>query len=326
LKTKLKIKFVDFWPGFNAQDFGFLNLVSDHYDIEYTDKPDLIVYSCFGTEFLKYNCPRIFYSGENIRPDFKFCDFAFTFDYNDDKRHFRLPLFRLYFDEKDLTKVKDIKSILDKKKGFCSFVISNYKKTEERVLFFHELSKFKEIASGGKYANNVGGPVANKRDFISKYLFNIAFENSSYPGYTTEKIAEPWVEGCIPIYWGDPEITKEINPDCFINMHDYASFDAAIAHIKEVDASPELQTKYLSAPFFKNNEVPEYLQDEVIAQKMKYFIKQCLEGLPKKAATYWDTPYYYLLKFKVNLRHFRIVLIQSTIGMRLWVKIKNIFR
>lgn len=286
----------------------------------------MIVYSCFGTEFLKYNCPRIFYSGENIRPDFKFCDFAFTFDYNDDKRHFRLPLFRLYFDEKDLTKVKDIKSVLDKKKGFCSFVISNYKKTEERVLFFHELSKFKEIASGGKYANNVGGPVANKRDFIRNYLFNIAFENSSYPGYTTEKIAEPWIEGCIPIYWGDPEITKEINPDCFINMHDYASFDAAIAHIKEVDASPELQTKYLSAPFFKNNEVPEYLQDEVIAQKMKYFINQCLEGLPKKAATYWDTPYYYLLKFKVILRHFRIVLIQSTIGMRLWVKIKNIFK
>ena len=99
MKPKLKIKFVDFWRGFNAQDFGFLNLVSDHYDIEYTDKPDLIVYSCFGTEFLKYNCPRIFYSGENIRPDFKFCDFAFTFDYNDDKRHFRLPLFRLYFDD-----------------------------------------------------------------------------------------------------------------------------------------------------------------------------------------------------------------------------------
>ena len=50
-------------------------------------------------------------------------------------------------------------------------------------------------------------------------------------------------------------------------MHDYASFDAAIEHIKEVDASLELQIKYLSAPFFKNNEVPEYLQDEVIAQK-----------------------------------------------------------
>ena len=309
MKIKLKIKFVDFWPGFNAQDFGFLNLVSDHYDIEYTDKPDLIVYSCFGTEFLKYSCPRIFYTAENIRPDFRFCDFAVSFDYNNYPNHFRMPLYSAYFTNENLTKVRDAKSILNKKTGFCSFVVSNAAKTEQRISFFNELSKYKEIASGGKYANNVGGPVANKRDFISKYLFNIAFENSSYPGYTTEKIAEPWLEGCIPIYWRDPEITKDINPDCFINMHDYASFDAAIAHIKEVDASPELQTKYLSAPFFKNNIVPEHLKDEVIAQKMKYFIDSSLSGLPKKAAKFWHKPYYYIRKIrggsrlvKINLR------------------------
>ena len=309
MKPKLKIKFVDFWRGFNAQDFGFLNLVSDYYDIEYTDKPDLIVYSCFGTEFLKYNCPRIFYTGENIRPDFKFCDFAFTFDYNDDKRHFRWPLFRLLFSEKELTKEQNIKSILDKKTGFCSFVVSNAKESEQRINFFHELSKYKEIASGGKYANNVGGPVANKRDFIRNYLFNIAFENSSYPGYTTEKIAEPWLEGCIPIYWGDIEITRDINPDCFINMHNFNSFDSAITYIKEVDASPTLQIKYLSAPFFKNNIVPEHLKDEVIAQKLKHFIDKCLDGLPKKAAKFWHKPYYYIRKIrggsrlvKINLR------------------------
>ena len=308
MKPKLKIKFVDFWRGFNAQDFGFLNLVSDYYDIEYTDKPDLIVYSCFGTEFLKYNCPRIFYTAENIRPDYRFCDFAVSFDYNNNQSHFRLPLYCVYFTNEILTKKRNVKALLNKT-GFCSFVVSNATETEQRISFFHELSKYKEIASGGKYANNVGGTVANKRDFISKYLFNIAFENSSYPGYTTEKIAEPWVEGCIPIYWGDPEITKEINPDCFINMHDYASFDAAIAHIKEVDASPELQTKYLSAPFFKNNEVPEYLQDEVIAQKLKYFIDDCLSGLPNKAAKFWHKPYYYIRKIrggsrlvKINLR------------------------
>ena len=287
-----------------------------------SDTPDLIIYSCYGTEFLKYNCPRIFYTAENIRPDFRFCDFAVSFDYNNYPNHLRMPLFLVYFNNEFLTSDRDAKALLHKKTGFCSFVVSNATETEQRISFFHELSKYKEIASGGKYANNVGGPVENKRDFISKYLFNIAFENSSYPGYTTEKIAEPWVEGCIPIYWGDPEITKDINPDCFINMYDFASFDAAIEHIKEVDASLELQIKYLSAPFFKNNEVPEYLQDEVIAQKMKYFINQCLEGLPKKAATYWDIPYYYLLKFKVNFRHFRIVLIQSTIGMRLWNEIK----
>ena len=269
----------------------------------------MIVYSCFGTEFLKYSCPRIFYTAENIRPDFRFCDFAVSFDYNNYPNHFRMPLYSAYFTNENLTKVRDAKSILNKKTGFCSFVVGNAAKTEQRISFFNELSKYKEIASGGKYANNVGGPVANKRDFISKYLFNIAFENSSFPGYTTEKIAEPWLEGCIPIYWGDPEVTRDINPDCFINMHDFDCFDAAIAHIKEVDASPELQIKYLSAPFFRNNLVPEHLKDEVIAQNLKYFIDSGLSGLPKKAAKFWHKLYYYIRKIrggsrlvKINLR------------------------
>ena len=308
MKTKLKIKFTDFYDGFIWNGHCLYKYLNQYFELELSDTPDLIIYSCYGTEFLKYSCPRIFYTAENIRPDFRFCDFAVSFDYNYNQNHFRLPLYSVYFTNQNLTKARDAKSLLNKKTSFCSFVVSNATETEERINFFHELSKYKQVASGGKYANNVGGPVANKRDFIGKYLFNIAFENSSHPGYTTEKIAEPWLEGCIPIYWGDPEITRDINPDCFINMHDYASFDAAIAHIKEVDASPELQTKYLSAPFFKNNEVPEYLQDEVIAQKLKYFIDDCLSGLPNKAAKFWHKPYYYIRKIRGGSRFVKIYL------------------
>jgi hypothetical protein len=307
-KTTLKLKFVDFYDGFVWDSHCLYRFLNKHFEIVISEPPDLIIYSCYSTEFLKYSCPRIFYTAENIRPDFRFCDFAVSFDYNNNKNHFRLPLYSVYFTNQNLTKSRDAEALLHKKTGFCSFVVSNAKESEERINFFHELSKYKEIASGGKYANNVGGPVANKRDFISKYLFNIAFENSSYPGYTTEKIAEPWVEGCIPIYWGDPEITKDINPDCFINVHDFDCFDAAIAYIKEVDASPELQTKYLSAPFFRNNEVPEYLKDEVIAKKLKHFIDSGLSGLPKKAAKFWHKPYYYIRKIRGGSRFVKIYL------------------
>ena len=306
MKTKLKIKFTDFYDGFIWNGHCLYKYLNQYFELELSDTPDLIIYSCYGTEFLKYSCPRIFYTAENIRPNFRFCDFAVSFDYNNNQNHFRLPLYCVYFTNEVLTKKRNLKAVLDKKMDFCSFVVSNAKESEERINFFHELSKYKQVASGGKYANNVGGPVANKRDFIGKYLFNIAFENSSHPGYTTEKIAEPWLEGCIPIYWGDPEITRDINPDCFINMHDYASFDAAIAHIKEVDASPELQTKYLSAPFFRNNEVPEYLKDEVIAKKLKHFIDSSLSGLPKKAAKFWHKPYYYIRKIRGGSRFVKI--------------------
>ena len=38
----------------------------------------------------------------------------------------------------------------------------------------------------------------------------IAFENSSFPGYTTEKIFEPMLEGSIPIYWGNPRVDEDV--------------------------------------------------------------------------------------------------------------------
>ena len=215
MKTKLKIKFTDFYDGFIWNGHCLYKYLNQYFELELSDTPDLIIYSCYGTEFLKYSCPRIFYTAENIRPDFRFCDFAVSFDYNNNQNHFRLPLYSVYFTNQNLTKTRDAKSLLNKKKCFCSFVVSNAKESEERINFFYELSKYKQVASGGKYANNVGGPVANKRDFISRYLFNIAFENSSHPGYTTEKIAEPWLEGCIPIYWGGSGNSQRYKPRLF---------------------------------------------------------------------------------------------------------------
>jgi hypothetical protein len=298
MKQKLKIKYVDFWESFPVKDSYFLNLVKDCYDIEYSDKPDLLIYSCYSTNFLKYNCPRIFYSPENIRPDFRFCDFALTFDYLQNDRHFRYPLYRRWFTEEQLTMPRNIDQILKQKEGFCSFVVSNAN-ANERIDFFEQLSKYKDVASGGRYANNVGGPVEDKRTFIEKYLFNIAFENSAYPGYNTEKLAEAWIMGCIPIYWGDPKIAEEFNPECFININDFDSLEEAIDYIKEVDQSPSLQKKFLEAPLFINNEVPEYLKDEVIANALKNFINQCLNGLPNKAAKFWHKPYYHLKGYKI---------------------------
>ena len=48
--------------------------------------------------------------------------------------------------------------------------------------------------------------VSNKMDFIKDYKFVISFENSSNPGYTTEKLIEPMLVNSIPIYWGNTEV------------------------------------------------------------------------------------------------------------------------
>ena len=63
--------------------------------------------------------------------------------------------------------------------------------------FFQRLSRRKRVDSGGRAFNNIGGPIPAgspaKLDFLRAYKFNLAFENASLPGYTTEKIVEAYV-------------------------------------------------------------------------------------------------------------------------------------
>ncbi|MBK6479821.1 MAG: hypothetical protein IPF93_16620 [Saprospiraceae bacterium] len=141
----LKINFVDFWPGFKSKDNYLYNLLSKYFKLEICDTPNILFYSCYGDSYLKFNCIRIFYSSENLRPDFTGCDFAMTFDYLDDNRHFRLPLYAFYIDQRDkwsdLLKIKSRelapKFWLQKTK-FCCIVVSN-SLSKKRIEFFKKI-------------------------------------------------------------------------------------------------------------------------------------------------------------------------------------------
>jgi hypothetical protein len=51
-----------------------------------------------------------------------------------------------------------------------------------------------------------------KREVISNYMFNMAFENSLEPGYVTEKPFDALISGTVPIYLGDAKQLKSILP------------------------------------------------------------------------------------------------------------------
>ncbi len=87
---EIKINFVDFWPGFDKTNNYFYNLLVQKYDVIIDENPEVLFYSCYDNKYLKYNCIRIFYTAENVRPDFTACDFSFSFDYNDRVNHYRL--------------------------------------------------------------------------------------------------------------------------------------------------------------------------------------------------------------------------------------------
>jgi hypothetical protein len=65
-----------------------------------------------------------------------------------------------------------------------------------------------------------------KEDGLATYMFSIAHENASYPGYFTEKILDCFATGTIPIYWGDPEIGRIFNTDGIIMLNETFKLDS----------------------------------------------------------------------------------------------------
>ena len=252
---KIRVAFTDFWDVFNPKDNFIMDALSKNFEVEISDDPDFVFCSIFGRRHLKYDCAKIYYTGENIAPDFNLVDYGMGFpeiDFYD--RYLRLPHYALYPRACEMALKKPEMS--DEElvgRGFGSYVISNAVSDPERLAMIDALSRYRELASGGRYHNNVGGPVADKIGFSKGYKFSIAFENSSSRGYTTEKIMESFAASTVPIYWGNPDIAKEFNPDSFINCHDFPDFEKAVEFIRKVDSNDELYLKMVKAPIIRDD-------------------------------------------------------------------------
>lgn len=253
---KIRIKICEFDRDSDALRDNFIyKILKKYYDVEFSENPEYIFYNESTFKYLKYDCIRIFYTGENISPNFNLCDYAIGYDYmNFEDRYYRLPLYlvAVFYNEEEIRAAGDdylirranfSKNDLSEKSEFCSFVYSNYLADGARKTFFDKLSNYKKVNAGGAYLNNIGGRVVNKLEFESKHKFSIAFENTSRSGYTTEKIVGSLAAKTIPIYWGNPEIGREFNEKRFINCHRFRDFDQVVERVKEIDMNNEL---YLS--------------------------------------------------------------------------------
>jgi hypothetical protein len=259
--TKVKIDFCDFWPGFNKTNNFFSNLLRERFDVEICDGADFLIYADPGQHVHRvHNCVKIHFGLEADAPDWSQCDYAFSCRYLDDPRHCRLPYYVLGVNPIKLIKGdEDWPALLATKTKFCAFVVSNNhpRKTKKRIDFFHRLSQHKKVDSAGGHLNNVGftlPPGADeKQRFLRAYKFNIAFENCAVPGYTTEKIVDPMLVRCLPIYWGDPRIGDGFNTRSFLNYADFPSEEALIEKIIELDRDDAKYLEYMRQPYFHNN-------------------------------------------------------------------------
>jgi len=281
-RPALRLGFAGFWDSFDPRDNFLTRLLETRWRIELVAEPDFLIHSCIGRrrhDHRRYDCVRIFYTGENVPPDWCSTDWAFTFEYTDHPRHFRLPHWPFYIDPPLLVKhvpagtaAADVERLLAGKPRFCGFVVSN-PLCKTRNDFFRRLSKYKRVDSGGKLFNNLGGRVADKRAFLAECRFTIAFENESHPGYTTEKVAEPMLVGSIPVYWGDPLVGRDFDTRSFLSYHDTppgpglsasAALDLLVDRVVAADRDPDAYAGLLERPWYPGNRVPRCAESDAI--------------------------------------------------------------
>lgn len=263
MKNPLKVGFVDV-----CSSELYESLLSTKYDLTIdNNNPDFLIFADenFGTNNLKYSknkCIKIFHTGENRRPENYDCHYAMTFDHNDNPWHYRLPgwaLVPISYKKFDFDHITKAHSIVHEKSKFCTFIHRNGS-NNIRNFVFHELCKYKKVDSAGPLFNNIGRTISPeydaKLDFIKDYKFVFAFENSSYPGYVTEKIMDAFYVNSIPIYWGSATVDLDFNENSFINAANFSSVEALINEIIRIDNDNELYNSIISQPKFKHNIVP----------------------------------------------------------------------
>jgi hypothetical protein len=300
----LRLCFADFPGEFNPTRI--LRLLRRRFAVEIdTVRPDWVLFSVFGHNYLQYaDAVRIFFTGENVHPDFNLCDYAFGFDWLEfGDRYYRCPNYQLYehYHEIRLRRRSRLtREDLAGKSGFCNFIYTNGSVHPFRDEFFRALSAYRRVDSAGAHLNNVGFTPGvaytgdwpgDKVAFQKRYKFTIAFENSSTPGYTTEKIVHALAADTIPIYFGNPLVGREFNSQRFINCHDFPDPEAVIARIAEIDQNDEQYLAMVNGPFFRGDEPLLSLSEEAVLDHFALIFGQTKTAAYRRNFHVWGPIY-----------------------------------
>ena len=299
---KLKVRFIDFHEPHDTCRAFLRRLLSSRFTLDEGSDPEVIFYSSYGKDVLRYDCKRIYCAQENVAPDFDECDYALSFELANNARNYRVPFYRyVEYYPRLFEQREDADKIARSKTKFCNFVYSNCG-AKTRMEFYRLLSTYKKVDSGGRCANNMGSRVGNKLEFMRSYKFSVAFENSYGVGYTTEKILDALISNCIPIYWGNPAISGDFNEEAIIDCNRYRSWDEVLDRVVELDSDDNKYRAVLAEPRLRNAMQQDRLRDAVLLDAIEAMIDSVV--YVRKGAVDRSRWYRYRLKrmIKASLR------------------------
>lgn len=165
---------------------------------------------------------------------------------------------------------------------FCVAVISN-PGGGVRNRFVPRLHGRRAVDSCGHWINTTG--TLAPRDvltfgdrylpFLSRYRFMVCFENTCQSLYLTEKLANAYAAGCVPIYWGAPEAPLWLNPAAFLRLEDGSdqAMGRLIDRVLQIEGDPAAYAALHREPLLAGD-IPEPMRLDVVRAKIEATLRR----------------------------------------------------
>jgi alpha(1,3/1,4) fucosyltransferase len=273
----LKLAFADMWSNFDPQHnaiAAMLNFViKGGVEVTTPEDCDTLIFgpTKFGKSNLRYlDKFRIHYTGENTRPQQAQAHFYISHDLdacnygNITSTNYRLPVWWWNINWTNMagldwcrnTSCSVLPSMIDRpneyslvpKTKFCATVFRSRGKYRYQTLDAFA-RRYKPIdAFGASNTQPIVPTATTKLRTIAHYKFCMCYENSSYPGYVTEKLLHAKVAGTVPIYWGSRTFAMDFNPRCCVFFN--GDYDKLIADVRKLDEDDAAYAQMQSEPLF----------------------------------------------------------------------------
>lgn len=258
-----------------CQDFWLRDFIIKRGFLQNSNKT-ISVFSVFGSKLmirLNRDDVKIFVARENVhREQWKeyndnclgipSIDLSLGYDYKTSNRYMRFPLWIMWLfpPDADYNYIKSwcekINDSINKSYGnrkFCSFLCSHDDDGRKEV--YNQLSTIGKVDCDGKLFHNNDELKQKYNDdkltYLQNYRFNLCPENSSAPGYVTEKIFEAIAAGCVPIYCGNEGLPPEpeiLNPETVLFVKMPGDNHATLDFIKKLNSDKTTYLEFASLP------------------------------------------------------------------------------
>lgn len=121
--------------------------------------------------------------------------------------------------------------------------------------------------------------VDDKLKAMSGFRFALCFENCVFPGYVTEKIFDCFFVGCIPVYWGAPDITDFVPSETFVDARKFGCWVDLDRYMREMSEREVERLHSSASDFLASDAFAKFHQDYFVTELLSILEAELENGI-----------------------------------------------